>query len=166
MIISQPTIYPQNTFKRHNDLTFWVTVTWFHNTHIINCLNVPEFIFKDFFKDRSPKVLERFCNIICSITMHDHKIEYNAANCRSILCGDKILLICDVESLQRNFTFLMFLNKEQCLHTCIYKISQFLPNITLLITLKTNESNINLFTSTLLVTLFLHKRKLEQNLEA
>lgn len=79
--------------------------------------------------------------------MHDHKIEYKAANCRSILCGDKILLICDVESLQRNFTFLMFLNKEQCLHTCIYKISQFLPDITLLITLKTNESNINLFTS-------------------
>lgn len=50
MIISQPTIYPQNTFKRYNDTTFGVTVTWFHNTHIINCLNVPEFIVKDFLR--------------------------------------------------------------------------------------------------------------------
>lgn len=109
--------------------------------------------------------MERFCNIICSITMHDHKIEYKAANCRSILCGDKILLICDVKSLQRNFTFLMFLNKEQCLHTCIYKIPQFCQ-IKLCWSHKKQMNQLLIFLHyTLLVTLFLHKRKLVQNLE-
>lgn len=44
--------------------------------------------------------------------MYDYKIEYKVVNCRSILCGDKILLICDVKLLERNFIFLMFLNKE------------------------------------------------------